>query len=366
MRTGIAALPLHSGHTPRWLFERMTRLGRSILLVLVEEFGPQHVLRRLADPFWFQALGCVLGFDWHSSGVTTTVCGALKEALRDISYEIGLFVAGGKGRISRQTPQEILRVAERIGLPADPLIYASRMAAKVDSAAVQDGYQLYHHTFLFTREGAWAVIQQGMNPSTRYARRYHWLSDQVLSFVCEPHLAVCCDRRGKVLNLVAQESERAREVITDLSREQPERIGREWEKVLSLHLPSHHEIRMEEIHPKRLSSILLQTYEAQPPTFESLLGLQGVGPRTLRALALIAELIYGTPPSFRDPARFSFAHGGKDGHPYPVDRRTYDQSIAVLEQAVMRSRTSPGEKDGALRRLMNFLQGGAFSSSPGP
>jgi len=357
MRTGIAALPLHSGHTPKWLFERMARLGRAIVLVLVEEFGPHQVLRRLADPFWFQALGCILGFDWHSSGVTTTVCGALKEGLRDVSREIGLFVAGGKGRASRRTPQEIREVADEIGVPGDPLVYASRMAAKVDSAAVQDGYQLYHHTFLFTRDGAWAVIQQGMNTETRYARRYHWLSDEVESFVCEPHLAVCCDWRGKALNLVAEESGRAREVIADLSREPPERVEREWEKVLALSLPPHHEVRIEEIHPRRLTSILLQTYEAQPRTFENLLSLQGVGPRTLRALALIAELVYGAPPSFRDPARFSFAHGGKDGHPYPVDRSTYDQSIAVLERALMRSRISPTEKDGALRRLFTFLRG---------
>ena len=357
-RTGIANLPLHYGKVPRWLFERMTLLAREVCLVIVEEFGPEELLRRMSDPYWFQAFGCALGYDWHSSGLTTTLCAALKEGIKGLEKSLGLFVAGGKGRTSRGTPLEISRWGDLIGLNPEPLAYASRMVAKVDTSALQDGYQLYHHTFIFTSSGAWAVVQQGMNEDTRYARRYHWLGEGVRDFVCEPHAAICSDRRGEVLNLVAQESTPAREVIAQIAAEQrPEKTISELKKLTTLDLPRRHWLSPSDIHPEKLSKIFLSTYEQSPRNFEELLGLPKVGPKTIRALALLAELIYGAPPSFRDPARYSFAHGGKDGRPYPIDRETYDQSIQLLRKAVLRCRVSGGEKRQAILRLDAFLAG---------
>lgn len=357
-RTGVTELPLHYGAAPRWLFERMTALARQLVLVLVEEFGPLEVVRRLSDPFWFQAFGCVLGFDWHSSGVTTVVCGALKEALRDIAADAGLYVAGGKGKTSRRTPEELLIVGERTGVDPGPLIYASRMAAKVDTAGLQDSYQIYHHTFIYTPygdgQGAWCVVQQGMNPEARLARRYHWLSTELRDFVCEPHAAVCCDRRGEVLNMVAHEAARAREVSARLAAERPEKVAKELERLRELRLPRRHETLLSDIDPRRIKKILLHTYEQQPATFEALLGTPGVGAKTIRALALVSELLYGAPASFRDPVRFSYAHGGKDGHPYPVDRETYDRTIEALRAAVTRARLGHRERLDALRRLAVF------------
>jgi len=334
----------------------MVKLAREVCLVVVEEFGPEEMVRRLADPFWFQAFGCVLGFDWHSSGVTTTVCGALKEGVRGLEKELGFFVAGGKGRTSRRTPTEIAQFGELASVDPSPLIYASRMAAKVDSSALQDGYQLYHHTFLFTPRGSWAVVQQGMNESSRYARRYHWLGEEVSDFVCEPHSAICSDGRGTVLNLVASESDGARVTIARLaSEEKPEKLVAELERLKALQMPTRHHITLEDIHPERIKKTLLAAYERQPQDFERLLGLEGVGPKTLRALSLISELVYGVPPSFRDPARYSFAHGGKDGHPYPVDRETYDRSIELLNRAIRKARLGHREQMDALRRLHSFI-----------
>jgi hypothetical protein len=353
-RTGIAHLPLHSGAAPRWLFERMTRLARQITLVLVEEFGPTDVLNRLSDPFWFQAFGCVLGFDWHSSGVTTTVCGALKEALRGLGADTGLYVAGGKGRTSRKTPQELVVWGDRLGLDAGPLVYSSRMAAKVDSAALQDGYQLYHHTFFFTGGGDWCVVQQGMNPDSRWARRYHWLSSGLEDFVCEPHQAVCCDERGVVLNMVAREGEQCRRISAAVAGERPERVAGELEKIARLDMPDRHHVLTADVDPRYLRKILLRTYEEQPEDFEALLGMEGVGAKTVRALALISDLVYGAKASVRDPVRYSFAHGGKDGHPYPVDRETYDRSIDTLHAAVSRAKLGERDKLDALRRLRSM------------
>ena len=354
MRTGTAHLPLHYGKAPKWLFQRMAKLAREMTTVIVVEFGSQEMLRRLSNPFWFQSFGCVLGFDWHSSGLTTTLCGALKEGLRGLERELGLFVAGGKGRTSRKAPGEIERVGHLVEREAQELVYASRMAAKVDTAGLQDGYQIYHHTFIFNREGTWCVVQQGMNTETRLARRYHWLSEGVEDFVCEPHAAICCDSQGNPLNMVAQESEAARRVSTLISHEKPERLVKEIKRLQSLHLPSHHQVSLEEIHPHRLQKIFLSTYERQPQNFEELLGMQGVGPKTIRALSLISELLYGAQPSFNDPVRFSFAHGGKDGHPYPVDRAQYDHTIEILEMAACRARVGDREKLAALRRLASW------------
>jgi len=354
VRTGTANLPLHYGKAPKWLFQRMAKLAREMTTVIVVEFGSQEMLRRLSDPFWFQSFGCVLGFDWHSSGLTTTLCGALKEGLRGLEGELGFFVAGGKGRTSRKTPEEIESVGHLVEREAQELVYASRMSAKVDTAGLQDGYQIYHHTFVFNQEGSWCVVQQGMNTETRLARRYHWLSEGVEDFVCEPHAAICCDRQGKPLNMVAQESEEARQISTLISHEKPERLVKEIKRLQSLYLPSHHWVSLEEIHPDRLQKIFLSTYERQPQNFEELLGMQGVGPKTIRALSLISELLYGAQPSFKDPVRFSFAHGGKDGHPYPVDRANYDRSIEILETAARRARVGDVEKLAALRRLTSW------------
>jgi len=354
MRTGTADSPLHYGKAPRWLFEGMAGLAGEIGAVIVEEHGTEDLLRRLSDPFWFQSFGCVLGFDWHSSGLTTTACGALKEGLKTRQRELGLFVAGGKGATSRRTPQEIEASGPCLDRDPEELIHASRMAAKVDSAGLQDGYQIYHHTFVFNRGGKWCVIQQGMNTSTRLARRYHWLSEGVEDFICEPHAAICCDGKGDVLNLVARESEEARQTSTLLARETPERLVDELKRLQHLEMPAHHEVRLGEIHPERLRSIFLKTYDKQPDDFEELLGMYGVGAKTIRALSLISELVYGVAPSFRDPVRYSFAHGGKDGHPYPVDRANYDRSIGTLEVALRRATLGDREKLAALRRLSSW------------
>lgn len=354
MRTGIANLPLHYGKAPAWLFERMRDLSREITLVVVEEFGSEEMLRRLSDPFWFQAFGAVLGFDWHSSGLTTTVCGALKEGLRGLERELGLFVAGGKGRTSRRTPREIEEVGDLLVIDAQDLVYASKMAAKVDSAALQDGYQIYHHCFIFTTKGSWSVVQQGMNETNRYARRYHWLSDDLESFVCEPHSAICCDQRGVTLNMVAEESDSARSVTTELSKEKPDKLISEVKRLQNLDLPHRHEVMVRDLNPERLKRILLKTYERQPQSFEQLLGIEGVGPKTIRSLSLISELVYGVKPSFRDPARYSFAHGGKDGYPYPVDRENYDRSIEILRKAISTARIGNREKLDALKRLTHL------------
>jgi hypothetical protein len=350
-RTGIADLPLHGGRAPAWLFARMTRLARALVLAMREDMAPPSLLVRLSDPHWFQAFGCLLGFDWHSSGLTTTVCGALKEGLRGLEADVGLFVTGGKGATSRKTPAEIGRAAESIGRDLSPLVYASRMAAKVDSAALQDGYQLYHHTFVFTPSADWAVIQQGMSATTHYARRYHWLGASVASFVSEPHAAIAAQRReDAVLNLVAGEGGAHRDAIAHTARE--ERAETIVGALGRLTLPGrHHIVAAEDVAGPRLTKILLETYERQPETFERLLALSGVGAKTLRALSLAAEVMYGVPASFRDPAAYSFAHGGKDGHPYPVDRRTYDATIAFLETAVRRARIGDTERLSALRRL---------------
>ncbi|MDH5695191.1 MAG: DUF763 domain-containing protein [Dehalococcoidia bacterium] len=351
-RTGIANLPLHYGRVPPWLFDRMVKLAREITIAIVADFGAEEMLRRLSHPYWFQAFGCILGYDWHSSGVTTTLCGALKEGIRGLERDLGLFVAGGKGKTSRRTPSEIEGWGDLISLNPSPLVYASRMSAKVDSSAVQDGYQLYHHSFLFTTSGSWAVVQQGMSEATRYARRYHWLGEAVGSFVNEPHSAVLSEAKGQALNLVASESDPARTTIADIAANQkPEALLADLKKLKTLDLPPHHYLSTHDLHLDSISRILLSTYERQPQDFEQLLGLQGVGAKTIRALSLISELVYGVAPSYRDPARYSFAHGGKDGIPYPVDRKTYDQSIELLSKAINKTKLGLSEKKEALKRF---------------
>jgi hypothetical protein len=365
MRTGIANLPLHYGSAPRWLFDRMKKLAREITHIIVWEYGAEEFLLRLSDPFWFQAFGCVLGFDWHSSGVTTTVGGALKEGLKGLEKNLGIVVAGGKGATSRKTPEHIQTWGERFQLNPETtskLIYASKMSAKVDNTAVQDGFQLYHHNFIFTKSGLWTVVQQGMNPDLRSARRYHWFSSSLKDFVEEPHSGIITEKKAETLDLTAKQSRQTRETSVELVKDNfPELIKDvkklsegSWGEVLNL--PKDHPIYPEHFNVKRLEKIFHQIKERNPHDFERLLGIQGVGPRTVLALALISELIYGTKPSWEDPARYSFAHGGKDGHPYPVRKDTYDQSIQILKDAIQKAKLSRSEKIQALKPLHSLIR----------
>jgi hypothetical protein len=353
-RTGFAHLPLHGGKAPSYLFQRMVPLSREIVVYVAREFGREEVLRRLSDPYWFQAFGCVLGFDWHSSGLTTTVCGALKEGLKGAGRELGIYVAGGKGATSRKTPAEIATACERLGRDPDPLVYASRISAKVDNSAVQDGFQLYHHVFVFTAAGQWCIVQQGMNDETSMARRYHWLSDNVTSYVAEPHAAICCDAPAPTLNLVANESGKVRSTSAALACEKPDVTLQAFNHLPLLDMPRRHWIQDADVDPKYLKKILLKTYEEAPKDFESLLAIEGVGAKTLRALALTSELIYGDAASRRDPARYAFAHGGKDGTPFPVDRTTYDRTIDVMRTALNGAAVERSEKVRAFKRLAAF------------
>ena len=355
LRTGTAILPLHYGKAPAWLFERMSALSGEITYAIVREFGQKEFLKKLSDPYWFQALGCVLGFDWHSSGLTTTVTGALKEGLKGMEKELGVFIAGGKGATSRKTPEHIEMYGNKYMINPAPLVYASRMSAKVDNTAVQDGYQLYHHVFVFTHKSEWCVIQQGLNENTKTARRYHWLSDTVKEFVVEPHAAVCCDKRDITLNMVAAESENTRQMSTILSKEKPQKVIKEINKLEELELTKRHNVTPADINPKNLYRILTETYERQPENFEKLLGIKGVGPKTIRALSLVSELIYGKAPCYRDPARFSFAHGGKDGTPFPVDRKTYDKTIDIMKNAINSAKIGNQDKIDAIRRLTRYF-----------
>jgi hypothetical protein len=359
MRTGYADLPLHGGRAPRWLFERMTALAREMALAVAAAEGASGLLRRLSDPVWFQAFGCVLGFDWHSSGLTTTTCGALKEGLRGCLPDVGVVVAGGKGRASRRTPGEIEAACEWTGTEAAPLVRASRLSAKVDSAAVQDGFSVYHHMFFFTAEGSWAVVQQGMDEAAGMARRYHWLTPA--RFDVEPHAAVASPPARDVLNLVAGEGEANRATSTALAREEPGVVIGEVERLKSLSLPRRHRLLLADVHPERLERVLLPAYERQPQDFTELLSTPGLGAKGLRALALVAELVYGEPASVRDPVSYAFAHGGKDGTPFPVDRAAYDSTIESVRRALGEARAGRSEKVEALRRLARVetrLEGG--------
>lgn len=317
-RPGYADLPLHYGHVPRWLAERMTSLGGAIIEAIILEYGKPEVLRRLSDPLWFQALGCVLGMDWHSSGITTSVMGALKRAINPLSDELGLYICGGRGKHSLQTPNELLKVAERTGLPGDALVRSSRLTAKVDNTAVQDGFQLYLHTFILTREGEWTVVQQGLNDASGMARRYHWHSTQFQSYMDAPHAGITGENQGLILNLTDHQASVTRNSILNMTQENPDKMLSEIRKIV---MPRHHDVQISDVNMKRLGAVLTLAHETPPQNFESLLLLEGVGPRTVQSLTLVSEVIYGTPSRFTDPARFSFAHGGKDGHPFP-DRKS--------------------------------------------
>ncbi|WP_455364930.1 DUF763 domain-containing protein [[Eubacterium] cellulosolvens] len=353
-RTGIVNLPLHSGHCPRWLFPRMVNLSREIAKTIIYEFSPDNFLERLANPYFFQALGCVIGFDWHSSGLTTTTCAALKEALNHGDF--GVKLAGGKGSVSNKIFEE----AQRLHAPnIDELVYASRTSAKVDNALVQDGYHLYHHVVAFSEYSSWTVIQQGLNPESRYARRYHWLSTREAKlddFIEEPHKAICYWIKGETLNLTSIHSRDARKISLDLVKDNPEHLKRYFSRqatLLDFHLPRYHKIP--EMNKRNIKS-LLRAYEVQPRTYEELVTLRGIGPKTLRALALISMIIYGAELSWQDPADFSFAHGGKDGVPYPVDRILMDETTQLLTRAVDEARIGERERLHALNRLRFFFQ----------
>ncbi len=353
MKTGSATLPLHGGKVPRWLFTKMKELSRALIEVMLIDYPSEKILEHFSDPFWFQSLGCVLGFDWHSSGVTTTTMGALKEAFKDL--DAGIYVCGGKGKTSLKTPEEIKGIGDKTGIKTKELIYASRMTAKVDNSAIQDGYSIYHHTIIFTNSGYWCVVQQGLNDENGMARRYHWFSGEVMDFVNEPHKGIISEGFTKPLNMIAKESCDSREVSSEIARDYPERTIKELERIRELTLPKRHLILFSDININRLLKPLKLAFDRQPENFETLLGISGVGPATIRALALIGELLYGKPPSFDDPARYSFAHGGKDGIPYPVDRKNYQCSIDFLKVAVSKAKIGDYDKLRAIRRLVSLI-----------
>ena len=408
-RSGYADLPLHTGTVPKWLADRMMALGTQIIESIVLKYGKKEALVRLSDPLWFQSLGCVLGMDWHSSGITTSVMYALKRGLNRRARELGIVVCGGRGKYSRRTPEELQILADMTGMDGNYLINSSKLAAKVDGTAVQDGFQLYQHNFILSDEGDWTIVQQGMNVNEKKARRYHWSSENLRSFVEEPHSGVTGENQGLILNLTDLNAAGTREKILSLSNERPDRLvgeikkmgkgdslqldlfddggerlplgcnssllssftptpsaGRprnaptapEWQKgqILikndrNLVMPSRHEIKAEDIDLKRLGAVLATAYESQPENFENLLLTPGLGPRTLQSLTLVSEVIYGTPSRFTDPARFSFAHGGKDGHPFPVTTKIYDESIRILGQAIEDSKMGYKDKSECLYRL---------------
>lgn len=350
-RSGTADLPLHYGYVPKWLAERMSRLGLAITEAIIAEYGTAEVLRKLSDPFWFQSFGAVMGMDWHSSGITTSVMGALKAAVNPHYKELGLYICGGKGKKSRNTPDELLRYGECTGLNGNELVRCSKLSAKVDNTALQDGFQLYTHSFVVNTEGLWTVVQQGMRNGSSTARRYHWHSDGLTSFVEEPHTGICGKNQGQILNLVAKAAQPSRVAMLSMTTESPDRMIAEARRLI---MPNHHEVKAKDVDLKRLGAMLWLTQEKQPADFEELLLLEGMGPRTLQSMALVSEVIYGTPSRFSDPARFSFAHGGKDGHPFPVPIKIYDETIAVLSKAVQQAKVGQSDKLHALQQLSNL------------
>lgn len=394
--SGHADLPLHTGTVPRWLADRMMVLGTLITESLVENFGSDEVLVRLSDPLWFQSFGAVMGMDWHSSGITTSVMYALKRGLNPRAKELGIYVCGGRGKYSRMTPDELIQIADKEGLQGDSLVRNSKLVAKIDNNAIQDGYQLYQHNFILTKTGNWAVVQQGMNINEKKARRYHWCSSDLRSFVENPHTGVVGDNLGKILNLTDENARTARDSILDLSLQDTEKVIKEITQIgkpasemillsggkvepiknvplqgelfeseeiksqkpieiqsagRSIIMPAHHEVLAEDVDLKRLGGVLATAYESQPKDFESLMLTPGLGPRTLQSLALVSEVIYGTPSRFKDPARFSFAHGGKDGHPFPVPLKIYDESIRILRESIEKSKLGYKDKSECIKRL---------------
>jgi hypothetical protein len=360
-RSGSADLPLHYGYVPQWLAERMAKLGLAIVENIVIDYGKDEVLRRLSDPFWFQSLGAVMGMDWHSSGITTSVMGALKRAINPHSRELGIYICGGKGKHSRQTPAELLKISESTGLDGNYLVKCSKLSAKVDNTAIQDGFQLYTHNFILSDTGKWAVVQQGMSDASSTARRYHWHSEQLTSFVDDPHTSIYGKNTGLILNMTDKLADTSRNGVMQIAAENPEIMIREISKLV---MPNHHDVRAKDVDLKRLGAVLWLAHEKQLADFEDLLLLQGLGPRTLQSLALVSEVIHGTPSRFKDPARFSFAHGGKDGHPFPVPITVYDETISTLQNAVYKSKLGLSEKNEAIKRLHKIAENAEKDFTP--
>ena len=352
-RSGIADLPLHGGRVPQWLAERMTKLGAAVTEAIVQDYGTSVFLSRLSDPFWFQALGAVMGMDWHSSGITTSVMGALKRGLAPRADELGIYICGGRGRFSRNTPQELRLIAERRGFDGEALVRTSRLTARIDNNAIADGFQIYLHSFVVTSNGEWAVVQQGLNDRSGMARRYHWHSASVRDFVAEPHTGIVGENQGTIMNLVDARAKPAQTALLDIAHEKPEATLR---AARHLRMPDNHDVRAANIDLKRLGAVLAVAYERDLHQFAELLLLENLGPRTLQALVLIAEVVHGAPSRFSDPARFSFAHGGKDRHPFPVPLKTYDESLTFLRTSLDAAKLDDGDKLDGFRRLERFVR----------
>lgn len=352
-RSGFADLPLHGGRVPPWLAERMTQMGSAIVESILLQYGHSELLSRISDPFWFQALGAVMGMDWHSSGITTSVMGALKRGLAARSDELGLYICGGRGRHSRKTPDELRDIAERKSLDGEALVRTSRLTARIDNNAIADGYQIYLHAMILTATGEWAVVQQGMNQLNGMARRYHWHSGSVRDFTAEPHTGIVGEHQGIIMNLVDAGARKAQEAMIAITKEPLEATLRTARQLV---VPKRHQVRSEDVDLKRLGAVLAVAYEREFRDFASLLLLENLGPRTLQSLALIAEVVHGAPSRFSDPARFSFSLGGKDRHPFPVPLKTYDESLSVLRSSLDRARVGDREKLDGFRRLEKFTR----------
>lgn len=352
-RSGVADLPLHSGRVPQWLAERMARLGTAITETIVHDYGVSAFLSRLSDPFWFQAFGAVMGMDWHSSGITTSVMGALKRGLASRADELGIYICGGRGRFSRNTPQELRTLADRRGFDGEALVRTSRLTARIDNNAIADGFQIYLHSFVVTAQGEWAVVQQGLNDQSGLARRYHWHSASVSDFVTEPHTGIVGEDQGTIMNLVDAQARPAQVALLDITHEKPETI---LIAARHLRMPDDHEVRPQHVDLKRLGAVLAVAYERDLHDFAELLLLEKLGPRTLQSLALVAEVTHGAPSRFSDPARFSFAHGGKDRRPFKVPLKTYDQSINFLRASLEAAKVGDKDKLDGFRRLEGFVR----------
>ena len=379
-RKGIANLPMHTGHAPRWLWTRMVKLSKAISEVILEEYGQKELLERISDPYWFQSFSCVIGFDWHSSGTTTTTCGALRAALTPEDH--GIAVLGGKGKNSKKTPRQLESKGEYFNLSdknIDNLVKSSKLSAKIDNACIQDSYTLYQHNFFLTEKGDWAVVQQGMNLDKKYARRYHWMSDEFDSFLEDPHTGISCDKKRKsTLNMASKESKEVQKISVDLINDNPDHLRKyfrpkdpeqtslmdffdnspadfsNFNNQEEFTMPQHHPVLEMDLSDKEFE-VLKKAFEIQPEKYEELIMLNGIGPKKIRALALISDIIYGEKASWRDPVKYSFAHGGKDGFPYPVDRETYDHSIETMKDALYQSKLDDNEKLGAIKRLNKYM-----------
>jgi hypothetical protein len=352
-RSGYADLPLHGGRVPAWLADRMTQLGAAVVESILHHYGHSELLSRLSDSYWFQALGCVMGMDWHSSGITTAVVGALKRGLNPKAQELGVYFCGGRGRHSRNTPAELRTIADRTGLDGEALVRTSRLTAKIDNNAIADGFQIYLHTFILTAAGEWAVVQQGMNEASGQARRYHWHSAGVRDFTSQPHTGIAGEHQGIIMNLVDAQAQPAQQAMLAIAKESPETTLRDVRK---LTMPSHHDVRPGDVDLQRLGAVLAVAYERPLHDFAELLLTENLGPRTLQTLALVAEVVHGAPSRFSDPARFSFALGGKDGHPFPVPLKTYDESIGVLRRSLDSAKLPGAEKKDGFARLDRFVR----------